>query len=412
MSVRIDELRNQILLGDSLDVLKTFPDDCIDCVITSPPYWQQRNYKVDNQLGQEKTFHEYIDKLIAIFTEVKRVIKPTGNVWVNLGDKILDQNYQDIPERFSIAMKDRLNWIKTDDVIWEKSNATPGSAKNRYRTDYENLFRFVKTLKFYFRIQYKPLSDTTLKEIQKEYNGMATKDYKGNNVQDPSNMKRNIIKSIRFGGNNFKEYGNPVYSGKEWNPDTSNRIVLTEGDKKRAMSLGWDGITDYAYWYFVLREKKSWHNHKNDDTMGMLQRKHGTYSNLAYPYGSAKGSVWRIPHATNTGGTHFAKFTPKLVDECIKSSCPENICANCNTPLPLPRIKMKLKVKCCDNYDENNTLKPILLDPFVGDGTAVLKAVEYNLDFIGIDISQEYVDSTNRQLEQQKFKQFITNVFS
>lgn len=77
---------NQIILGDSLEVLKTLPDECVDCVITSPPYWNLRDYGVAGQLGLEPTFQEYIEKLCVIFDEVKRVLKPTGTVWANLGD--------------------------------------------------------------------------------------------------------------------------------------------------------------------------------------------------------------------------------------------------------------------------------------------------------------------------------------
>ena len=77
---------NTIHNGDALSVLKTFPDNSIDCCISSPPYYALRDYGVNGQLGLEKTFHEYLDKLIEIYAEVKRVIKPTGTIWVNLGD--------------------------------------------------------------------------------------------------------------------------------------------------------------------------------------------------------------------------------------------------------------------------------------------------------------------------------------
>src|SRR3989337_3228258 len=77
---------NKIICGDSLSVLKTFPDDFVDCVITSPPYWNLRDYNVEGQLGLEPTFQEYIQKLCDIFDEVKRVLKKEGTVFVNLGD--------------------------------------------------------------------------------------------------------------------------------------------------------------------------------------------------------------------------------------------------------------------------------------------------------------------------------------
>ena len=77
---------DEIVCGDCLEELKKIDNDSIDCIITSPPYWGLRDYGVSGQLGLEKTFTEYIDKLLNIFNECKRVLKKTGTCWVNLGD--------------------------------------------------------------------------------------------------------------------------------------------------------------------------------------------------------------------------------------------------------------------------------------------------------------------------------------
>ena len=77
---------NIILEGDCLEVLKTFPDESINCCMTSPPYWALRDYGVDGQLGLEDTFQQYINKLCDIFDEVKRVLRKDGTCWVNIGD--------------------------------------------------------------------------------------------------------------------------------------------------------------------------------------------------------------------------------------------------------------------------------------------------------------------------------------
>ena len=77
---------NTILQGDALEELKKMPDECVDTIITSPPYWALRDYGVKGQLGLEPTFQEYITKLCNIFNEVKRVLKKSGTCWVNLGD--------------------------------------------------------------------------------------------------------------------------------------------------------------------------------------------------------------------------------------------------------------------------------------------------------------------------------------
>jgi DNA modification methylase len=82
----INQFINQILCGDARQVLQQFPDESIDCVVTSPPYWALRDYGVKGQLGLEPSFQDYIAKLCDVFDEVKRVLKRTGTCWVNLGD--------------------------------------------------------------------------------------------------------------------------------------------------------------------------------------------------------------------------------------------------------------------------------------------------------------------------------------
>ena len=91
---------NIILQGDALDRLKAIADKAIDCVVTSPPYWTLRDYGVAGQLGQESTMQEYIHKLCAVFDEVKRVLKPTGTCWVNLGDTYASSNLAPVDGRF------------------------------------------------------------------------------------------------------------------------------------------------------------------------------------------------------------------------------------------------------------------------------------------------------------------------
>lgn len=77
----------RILQGEALDVLKTLPDESVHCIVSSPPYWRQRDYGVPGQLGLEPTPEEYVDRLVAIFREARRVLRADGTAWVNLGDK-------------------------------------------------------------------------------------------------------------------------------------------------------------------------------------------------------------------------------------------------------------------------------------------------------------------------------------
>lgn len=180
---------NKIYNGNSLEILKTFPDNSIDCVITSPPYYALRDYGINGQLGLETTIEEYIDKLCNIFDEVKRVLKNTGTCWVNLGDTYggsgdkgsykdpkypngrngqsiaINKNYTSkcllqIPSRFAIEMCNR-GWILRNEIIWRKNNCMPSSANDRFTVDFEKIFFFVKKQKYYFKQQYEPFVENS-----------------------------------------------------------------------------------------------------------------------------------------------------------------------------------------------------------------------------------------------------------
>ena len=176
---------NKIYQGDTLETLRTFPDKCIDMIITSPPYYAMRDYGVDGQIGNESTFQEYINKLCDIFDEVKRVLKDNGTCWVNIGDtydgnkrgktdlKVSEAAIQSceglikktqlqnkcllqIPARFAIEMTNR-GWILRNEIIWCKPNVMPSSVKDRFSVDYEKLFFFSKSPKYIFEQQKEPV---------------------------------------------------------------------------------------------------------------------------------------------------------------------------------------------------------------------------------------------------------------
>ena len=226
---------NTILQGDSLEELKTLPDEGVDMCITSPPYWALRDYGVDGQLGLESTFQEYIDKLCDIFDEVKRVLKKDGTCWVNLGDTYASgggkaseqsfvrkrgktQNHPDnpakaklrgamgksllqIPSRFAIEMTNR-GWILRNEIIWHKPNCMPSSAKDRFTVDFEKLFFFTKSKKYYFETQYEGRQGTThsrgtKRKPPRESAGVGHKDwckYMKNDDGLAKRMKRTVWK--------------------------------------------------------------------------------------------------------------------------------------------------------------------------------------------------------------------------
>jgi site-specific DNA-methyltransferase (adenine-specific) len=162
--MKTDPKRNHIYQGDVLEVLKTFNSSTIDCVITSPPYWNLRDYGVVGQLGLEKTPEEYIDNICNVFDEVKRTLKDTGSLFVNLGDGYLpNKSLSQIPSLFSIEMMNR-GWILRNEIIWHKPNAMPSSAKDRFTVDYEKIFFFTKISKNYY---FKQLLDPYTKPLER-----------------------------------------------------------------------------------------------------------------------------------------------------------------------------------------------------------------------------------------------------
>lgn len=147
--MKVNELANQIFVGNSLLTLQVIPSNSVDCIVTSPPYFGQRDYGVNGQIGNEKTPNEYIDNLVSIFSECRRVLKDTGSLWLNLGDKYHNGNLLGMPWRVAIALQDD-GWILRNDIIWHKPNAMPHSAKNRLTTDHEYIFFFTKKSKDYY----------------------------------------------------------------------------------------------------------------------------------------------------------------------------------------------------------------------------------------------------------------------
>ena len=147
---RIADLMDRIHCGESLDVLRQIPDSCIDALVTSPPYFQQRNYSQHaSQVGQEDSPAEYVERLVLIFEEVKRTLKTSGSIWIVLGDKYVKGEQLGMPWRVALALQDR-GWILRSDVIWHKPNAMPSSVKTRPTTDHEYVFFFTKSKDYYY----------------------------------------------------------------------------------------------------------------------------------------------------------------------------------------------------------------------------------------------------------------------
>ncbi|MEO0126323.1 MAG: site-specific DNA-methyltransferase [candidate division WOR-3 bacterium] len=176
---------NKVIQGDALEVMKQIPDESIDMAITSPPYYGLRDYGIKGQLGLENNPQEHIDKLIAVFRELKRILKKTGSFYLNLGDVYYGSN-----KRLTSKTKEKLNWLQPkqlmlmpariamalqedgwilrNDIIYHKRNPLPSSVKDRLTNTYEHLFFFVKNRKYFYDLDSIREPHTSIKELGRE----------------------------------------------------------------------------------------------------------------------------------------------------------------------------------------------------------------------------------------------------
>jgi DNA modification methylase len=192
---------NKIYNEPCLETLKKMPNDFLDCVISSPPYWQLRDYGYDGQWGLEPTFQQYLEHMWEMMDEIYRVLKPTGTCWINLGDtynnsgwagdkkdKYNDQpivasgtkagrggqkGFPDkclilIPHRFAIGCIDR-GWLVRNDIIWAKRNGMPEPVNDRFTKKHEYIFLMTKSKKYYFDLD--SIKDKLINENDSDYKG-------------------------------------------------------------------------------------------------------------------------------------------------------------------------------------------------------------------------------------------------
>lgn len=175
-----------ILQGDCLEGLRTLPDESVQCCVTSPPYWGLRDYGMDGQLGGEATPREFVEGLVAVFREVRRVLRNDGTLWLNLGDSysggssvgaprpgagradgvvddraqrnrnglglvegLRSKNLVGIPWRVAFALQDD-GWYLRSDIIWSKPNPMPESVTDRPTKAHEYIFLLAKSEKYFY----------------------------------------------------------------------------------------------------------------------------------------------------------------------------------------------------------------------------------------------------------------------
>lgn len=176
---KIEVTDSLLIEGDVHDALPRLPDACVQCVVTSPPYWGLRDYGIQGQVGLEPTLAGFINKLTGIFREVRRILKPDGVLWLNIGDgytsgnrgwrapdkknpnramsvrpdnppELKDKDLLGVPWRLAFALQAD-GWYLRSDIIWHKPNAMPESVKDRPTRAHEYLFMFTRQERYIYR---------------------------------------------------------------------------------------------------------------------------------------------------------------------------------------------------------------------------------------------------------------------
>lgn len=149
---RYDLTVNQatVLHGDCLTRLAALPDQSVQTCVTSPPYFGLRDYGINGQIGLEATAEQYIENLVAVFREVRRVLADDGVLWLNLGDTYSkNKQIMGIPWRVALALQAD-GWCLRQDIVWHKTNAMPESVKDRCTRAHEYIFLLTKSERYFF----------------------------------------------------------------------------------------------------------------------------------------------------------------------------------------------------------------------------------------------------------------------
>ncbi|MBN2531875.1 MAG: site-specific DNA-methyltransferase [Spirochaetales bacterium] len=337
-------MTNTFLQGDALDVLKNLPSRYVNCCVTSPPYWGLRDYGVPGQIGLEDNPKAYINKLVSVFREVRRVLKDNGTLWLNMGDCYAgsgkagyNPEYQKKHTQFNsrvrketlgkpvsakkIGLKPKdlvgIPWmlafaLRTDgwylrsDIIWYKPNPMPESVGDRPSKAHEYIFLLSKSKKYY-------------------YDADAIKEPYANSTY------------VRLSQKNIKNQRGSL---------RANGGMKTNGPMKARGHIKTGG---------------KYNNNKNYGGGGSRFEKHSGYfdkdGNLIGTGMRNKRTVW-IVTTQPFKEAHFATFPIKLIVPCIRAGCPES---------------------------------GIVLDPFIGSGTTALVAKLLCRNFVGIEINPEYI---------------------
>lgn len=323
--------------GDSAEILATLPEHSIDCCMTSPPYWGQRQYAAEG-IGLERTYQEYIAGLLRVFLQVKRVLKPEGSFWLNLGDTYHNKQLVGVPWRVAIALSDEQDWILRNDVIWNKVKGGMDNSRDKLSNVHEHVFHFTKQKKYFY---------------------------------DVDSIRSNPKKSKVLNGAVVSATG---VSGVRYRRQIELSTALSDEEKANAAAALNGILADItegklADFRMIIRGQQRATHSDSEQVSGRARelRERGFYFLKYHPKGSKPGDVWDIlPEDTQKREQHFAPYPADLCKTPIVATCPEG---------------------------------GIVLDPFCGTGTTMLVAFELGRKSVGIDTSSDYLEHAKKRCD-------------
>ncbi len=327
-----------LLSGDASFILKELPDQSIDMAMTSPPYWQKRQYS-NGGIGLEPDYTDYIQNLCHIIQELYRILKPTGSFWLNIGDSYHHKRLLGIPWRIVFEMTDKQGWILRNSVIWHKIKGSPDNSPDKLRNIHEAVFHFVKQPNGYY---YNIDAIRTKPREAKVVNGA-------------------IVSATGVSGVRYKR-------------QIELATDLTEQEKSNAinalntmlMKVKKGEVSDFR---MIIRGRQRTTHSDAENLSGRAKelKEKGFYFLCYHPNGTKPSDVWEIiPEDTQNRKEHYAAYPADLCKIPILATCPPN---------------------------------GTVIDPFCGTGTTLVVAQSFHRKSIGIDISQDYLQQSIERLD-------------
>lgn len=373
-----------------MDINKTYNEDCnltmskmddnfIQSIITSPPYFNLRDYGNEKQIGVEDSFYDYLNNLLEVFTNAYRVLKDDGILFVNIGDTYASKKVGNIkrktligiPDRFKIMMIDN-GWICRSDIIWHKPNSIPSSAKDRFVNDYERVFMFTKNEKYKFITQYEKRKTKVSSKTNKSKSSKYLNDEQEKQVRQGMNKKRGL--KLLEKRKHLPEH--LFFVDFLRSKTTVKELFRNVEDIKLSTIEHWFRKDVAGFSYPKLSD---WNKVKDfiDDWSDDFYKIDYGLSNIEYEYddinkNANKGRIKRCVWSINTKPSkekHFAVYPIELI---------------------------KTPILC--STDEND----IVYDPFMGSGTTAITCEELKRNWIGSELSKEYFNIANNRLKQHQ----------